>query len=64
MLEHLRLHDYLAEGDAFHLARARITPKDPVARHGHADFAELFWVTAGVRLITTGTSARLGCRSW
>ena len=47
MLEHLRLHDYLAEEDAFHLARVRITPKNPVARHGHADFAELFWVTAG-----------------
>lgn len=47
MSEPLRLHDYLGEADTFHLARARITPKDPVARHAHADFAELFWVTAG-----------------
>ena len=57
MTNRLYLSDFLPDGDAFHVARARYRPGQVLAHHGH-DFAEVFWIEAG-----TGTQLISGSGS-
>jgi AraC family cel operon transcriptional repressor len=46
MVPKLHWRRIVAAGEAFHVARATKTPKNPTALHTH-DFAEVFWVEEG-----------------